>query len=322
MSSKRTSGSGPVLDHEPSFDTEFAVSDEALNARPDARARAGRPSQPMRGPKSGGPNLKVLVGVGVVVAAASVAVVFKLMAPAAPSATTEALPVPPTAATAATSVPEAPEAPEAKPAPAPKPAAAPKPVAAAPVTKIAPTTLEAAPDDEDEAEAEPKARKTTRRASKRSKRGASEEPDTSLDNALAKLGSIEAPSAHTEAPVAPPAAPDRGAECESGKAEACVAFGKELAGKDFNAALTAFERGCALGSNKGCVEGTRLAEKAGGGEKARELSNVACGRGSAPGCRLLASLYQRGVGGAPDPDKAKTFYAKACEAGDTAACGE
>lgn len=320
MSSKRTSGSGPMLDHEPSFDTEFAVSDEALNARPDARARAGRPSQPMRGPKSGGRNLKVFLGGGAVVAAATAAVVFKLMGPAAPSAAPETPPVP--AAAVAPSAPEAPEAPEAKPAPAPKPAAAPKPVAAAPVTKIAPTTLSPADDDEDEAEAEPKSRKTSRRGSKRSKRGASEEPDARLDNALAKLGSMEAPTAGTEAPAAPPSAPDRGAECEGGKAEACVAFGKELAGKDFNAALTAFERGCALGSNKGCVEGTRLAEKAGGGEKARELSNVACGRGSAPGCRLLASLFQRGVGGAPDPDKAKTFYAKACEAGDTAACGE
>lgn len=313
MSTKRTAGSGPLLDHEPSFDTEFAVSDEALNARPDARGRAPRKSLQPPGGRS-----KVVVGVvaGVVVALAAVAGATLLRGESGPSE--------PSVQVAGAVVPSAPAeapAPEVAPvktAPTPTPTpTAKREVAEAPVTKVAPTTI-AAEVPEKAPAPKPKAARARRAA-------AAEEPDSRLDSALAKLGQIEAPpvapsEASEPAPVA--AAPDPGAECDGGKAEACVTFGKKLAAKDFNAALTAFERGCALGSNKGCLEGTRLSEKAGGGEKARELSSIACGRGSATGCRLLASLYQRGVGGAPDPEKAKTFYTKACEAGDTAACGQ
>lgn len=316
MSSKRASGSGPALDHEPSFDSEFDVSDEALNARPDARARPSRAGpKPAGGKSSGG---IVIAGVGLAAIAAGGFVAYKLLgAPDVPP------PPPPEEAAVVAPAP----APEAAPTPPPKAeptkADKPAPAAEAPVTKVAPTVIAAPAEDTPEDEAPAKA---SAKASKKRSRGkrnkAEDEPDLRLDSALEKLNAIEAPPAAEASAESEPAPSSPGAECEAGKAEACVTFGKSLVGKDFNAALTAFERGCALGANKGCLEGTRLAEKAGGGEKARELSSIACGRGSATGCRLLASLFQRGVGGAPDPDKAKTFYAKACEAGDTAACGQ
>lgn len=120
------------------------------------------------------------------------------------------------------------------------------------------------------------------------------------------------------------------AQCQTADADACVRVawahttGRDMP-VDLDRAVEFHRLGCAAEDSRGCM-GLALHQWRGEGglaadpEAARELQIRACELGSAYACRVVAEALHLGVYLPRSRKKARKYLAKACEAGDTAAC--
>lgn len=107
--------------------------------------------------------------------------------------------------------------------------------------------------------------------------------------------------------------------CEAGSPLACTIVGQFLLGfwggrRDFAAAAAPLERGCTLGGNHACNFAGELAWLGGRKEEAKRLYELACTRGSAPGCLNAGDL-------AKTYEDALQRYQRGCDFGNQHCCG-
>ena len=121
------------------------------------------------------------------------------------------------------------------------------------------------------------------------------------------------------------------AQCRSGNGESCATLGffhyvGRVVDKDFAQAASLWDRGCELGNDIACQNlGVAYAFGHGVARDLREAINLlreTCGR--TPGaCRQLGVLLSRPEHvGHPDHHAARSYFQRACDAGDFDGCGD
>ena len=123
------------------------------------------------------------------------------------------------------------------------------------------------------------------------------------------------------------------AACGAGSADACFRWGQGLYTGlggftvDRPAAITAYARGCELGSMEACIKcATSLLRGDGGAPgadavaRAERMLASACDRNASQACRHLGLEHVPGGAFAADPELALRSLARACDANDLPAC--
>jgi TPR repeat protein len=137
------------------------------------------------------------------------------------------------------------------------------------------------------------------------------------------------------------------AACDGGDAKACMALGAQVEKKDLQKAVDYYVKACDLKLDKGCTATRALRQKGcdqndgplcndlgsawSEGKygttgvdhvKAKAFYEKACKLGNGIGCFNLGNVYRVGEGMKPDPEAAKTWFAKSCDMDTAKGCTE
>lgn len=114
-------------------------------------------------------------------------------------------------------------------------------------------------------------------------------------------------------------AKERSAACESGNAEACMAYGvRKVRRGEVDAAMPRLRRACDLGNANGCFMAGGLAPRATGVEWLAK----ACALGDGRGCAKAAQFLRTGDGVAADPARACKLARSGCATQHAPSCAE
>lgn len=113
--------------------------------------------------------------------------------------------------------------------------------------------------------------------------------------------------------------------CDMWGAVSCGRLGDMYVGdKDFNTAKIFYQKSCEFGHGEGC---TSLGKMYQSGElgledfaNARRYFSLACDAGAPEGCGLLAVYFYNGLAGEKNPQKSDQLSKQACEMGDAFGC--